>query len=50
MRYLRPSIGNFSNTGPDIRGGDYTGWYKLDGIYTLYDNPYYRVYAACVTP
>lgn len=50
VRYLRPSIGNFSNTGPDIRGGDYTGWYKLDGIYTLYDNPYYRVYAACVTP
>ena len=50
VRYLRPTVGNFSNTGPNITGGDYTGWYKLDGIYTLYDNPYYRVYAACIMP
>lgn len=50
VRYLRPANGNFSTTGPDIRGGDTTGWYDLDYIDWIWGvKSRYYVYTACVT-
>lgn len=52
LRYMRPTHGNFSNTGPDILDGKTTGWYDIDYIQLSVgpNGSHYHVYTACVTP